>query len=159
MTLSNNQERMKSLQNSRARYNNSGHGEFPSLFERLLVAVNYFSFGLVGFIYLVINAIRGGRLTPFMQYHIFQSFFLVMFYWLLTVFISLIAQILSFVPFINILVLKILFYFNTPFILGRYSLVSGTVSLIILYLAFTSFQGLYSYVPWVSDVIKRSIRR
>ena len=157
MILSNNQERTKSLQNSRGNY--SGRSERPSLMERLIAAVNYFSFGLVGFIYLIINAIRGGRMTPFMQYHIFQSFFLVMFYWLLTVFISLIAQILSFVPFINILVLKMLFYFNTPFILGRYSVVSGTVSLIILYLAFTSFQGLYSYIPWVSDVIKRSVRR
>lgn len=134
-------------------------GDEPSLFERVLVGANYFTFGLVGFAWLIINAIRGGRLTPFVQYHIFQSFFLVMFYWLLTVFTSLIAQVLSFIPFINILVLKILFYLNTPFFFGQFSVVSGTVSLIILYLVLTSFQGQYSYIPWVSDVIGKNVRR
>jgi len=131
----------------------------PNLFERLIVVSNYITFGIVGFAWLIINAIRGGRLTPFLQYHIFQSFFLVMFYWLLTVFISLIAQILSFIPFINLLVLKILFYFNTPFFFGRYSIISGTVSLIILYLVLSSLQGKFSYIPWVSDIINRTVRR
>ena len=152
---------MKSLQNFRDRHNSFSPN--PSVFERVLVAVNYFSFGLVGFIWLVINAIRGGFLSPFLhiflQYHIFQSFFLVMFYWLLTVFVSLIAQILSFIPFINMLVLKLLFYLNATVFFGRYSVVTGTVSLIIIYLALTSLQGQLSYVPWVSDVIKRSVRR
>ena len=130
-----------------------------TLADRLIVGLNYITFGLVGFIYLIINAIRGGRLSAYLQYHIFQSFFLVMLYWLLSIFISLIAQILSFIPFINILVLKLLFYFNTPFFFGRYSVVSGTVTLIIVYLVLTSFQGQYSYIPWVSDIIKRSVRR
>lgn len=138
---------------------NGGGMDSPSFVERLIVAVNYFSFGLVGFIYLILNAIRGGGLSPFMQYHIFQSFFLVMFYWLLTVFVSLIAQILSFIPLVNILILKLLFYLNTPIFFGHYSIVSGTVTLIIIYLALTSLQGLYSYIPWVSDVISRSVRR
>lgn len=130
----------------------------PSFIECLIAAVNYITFGLVGFIWLILNAIRGGRLTSFLQYHIFQSFFLVMFYWLLSVFISLIAQILSFIPFINMLILKLLFYFNTPFFFGHYSIVSGSVSLIILYLVFTSIQGQLSYLPWVSDIIKRMVR-
>lgn len=130
-----------------------------TFFERLIAAVNYITFGLVGFVYLVFNAIRGGRMSAFLQYHIFQSFFLVMFYWLLTVFISLIAQILSFIPFINIIVLKLLFYFNAPILFGHYSIVSGTVTLIILYLVFTSIQGMFSYIPWVSDIIKRAVRR
>ncbi len=131
--------------------------ETPSFFERIIVVTNYITFGLVGFAYLIINAIRGGRMTTFLQYHIFQSFFLVMFYWLLSVFISLIAQVLSFIPFINILILKILFFFNNPIFFGHYSLVSGTVSLIIVYLVLTSIQGQYSYIPWVSDVIKRAV--
>ncbi len=136
-----------------------GYYNDSTLLDRLIVAVNYVSFGLVGFIYLIINAIRKGRMSTFLQYHIFQSFFLVMLYWLLSVFISLIAQILSFIPFINILILKLLFYFNTPIFFGKYSIVSGTVSLIIIYLVLTSIQGMYSYFPWVSDIIKGHVRR
>ena len=130
-----------------------------SLLDRLIVIVNYVTFGLVGFIYLIINAIRRDSLSSFMQYHIFQSFFLVMLYWLIGVFVSLIAQILSFIPFVNLLVLKLLFYLNAPIFFQHYSIVSGTVTLIIFYLVFTSFQGLYSYIPWVSDIIARSVRR
>ncbi len=144
---------MKSLQNFREHYST------PSIFDRLIAAVNYFTFGLIGFIWLILNAIRGGRMSGFIQYHIFQSFFLVMFYWLLKVFSAMIAQILSFIPFVNILVIKIIVYFNTPFFFGRYSIVSGTVSLIVLYLILTSIQGKFSYIPWVSDVIKRSLNR
>lgn len=129
------------------------------LSDKIIVGLNYISFGLVGFIYLIINAIRGGRLNSFLQYHIFQSFFLVMLYWLLSVFVSLLAQVLSFIPLINVLVLKLLFYFNTPFFFSRYSIVTGTVTLIIVYLVLTSIQGQYSYIPWVSDIIKRSVRK
>ena len=133
--------------------------ERVSVLEKLIAGINYISFGMVGFIYMIINAIRGGRMSVFLQYHIFQSFFLVMFYFLIGVFVSLVAQILSFIPFINILVLKLLFYFNAPFFFGKYSVISGTVSLIIVYLVLTSVQGQYSYIPWVSDIIKRAVRK
>lgn len=136
-----------------------GQRELPSLLERILVVSNYFTFGLVGFVWLILVALKRAKLTPFLQYHIFQTFFLVMFYWLLTVFVSLTAQVLSFIPFINILVLKILFYFNAPFILGHYSIITSAVALIVLYLCLTAFQGQYSYIPWVSDIIGRNIRR
>lgn len=142
------------MQHSSGNYYNDS-----TISDRLIAVVNYVTFGLVGFVYLIINAIRKGRMSAFLQYHIFQSFFLVMLYWLLSVFVSMIAQILSFIPFINILVLKLLFYFNTPFFFGRYSVVSGTVSLIIVYLVLTSIQGMYSYFPWVSDIIKQHVRR
>ncbi len=131
----------------------------PTFIERIIVILNYITFGIVGFIWLIINALLKGRLSPFLQYHIFQSFFLVMLYWLVTVFISLIAQILSFIPLINVLVLKILFYFNAPIFFGQYSIISGTVSLVILYLVLSSLQGKYSYIPWVSDIINRAVRR
>ena len=129
----------------------------PSLIERIIVIANYITCGLVGFVWLVLNAIRGGRLTSFLQYHIFQSFFLVMLYWLLDTFVKLLVQILSFVPFINILVLKLSVCFYTPFIFG-YSIVSGTIVLIIAYLVLTSLQGQWSYLPWVSDIIKHMVR-
>ena len=135
------------------------HNSLPTLFERLIVVANYITFGLIGFIFLILVALKFVKLTPFLQYHIFQSFFLVMGYWLLSVFISLIVQILSFIPLINILVLKLLFYFNAQIIIGRFSIVTATVSLIILYLCLTAFQGQYSYIPWVSEIIGKNVRR
>ncbi|MCD8378198.1 MAG: hypothetical protein LUB59_05365 [Candidatus Gastranaerophilales bacterium] len=131
----------------------------PTLFERLIVVFNYITFGLVGFVWLILVALRHAKLTPFMQYHIFQTFFLVMLYWLFSVFVSLIVQILNFIPLVNILVLKILFYLNTPFIFEHYSIVTGTIMLVLIYLCLTALQGQYSYVLWVSDIIKKNINR
>lgn len=130
-----------------------------SLFERIIVVLNYLTFGLVGFIYLILVAFRKLRLTPFLQYHIFMTFFLVILYWLVTVLLSLLVQVLSIIPFINVLVLKVLFYFNAPLFLGKYSLVSGAVQLFVLYLCATSFLGQFSYVPWATDIIIKNVRR
>ncbi len=130
-----------------------------SLFEKIVALLNYISFGLVGFIYLILVAFRKCRLTPFLQYHIFLTFFLVILFWLLQVIISLIVQILSLIPFLNVLVLKLLFYFNAPIFFKHYSIISGSMKLLLMYLCVTSFMGMYSYVPWVSNIIRANIRR
>lgn len=130
-----------------------------TLFERIIAVLNYISYGLVGFIYLILVAFKKCRLTPFLQYHIFLTFFLVILYWLLTVIISLAVQVLSFIPFLNILVLKLLFYFNAPIFMNKFSLISGFLHLFMIYLCVTSFMGAYSFVPWASNIIRANIRR
>lgn len=129
-----------------------------TLFERTVALLNYVTFGLVGFVYLILVAFKKVRLTPFLQYHIFQTFFLVILYWLLTVIISLLVQILSLIPFLNVLVLKLLFYFNAPVFFNKYSIISGSMQLLLFYLCVTSFMGAFSFVPWVSNIIKANIR-
>lgn len=129
-----------------------------TLFEKIIAVLNYVTFGLVGFIYLILVAFKKCRLTTFLQYHIFLTFFLVILYWLVTVLLSLVVQVLSLIPFINVLVLKILFYFNAPIILGKYSLVMGVIELFRFYLCVTAFLGAFTYVPWVSKIIRANIR-
>ena len=130
----------------------------PDFFERLSASVNYFTFGMLGFVWLILAALGRLRLTKFLRYHIFQTFFLVMLYWLLSVFISLILQILSFIPIVNILIMKILFYLNYPVFFEHYSVISGTVLCVLIYLSLNSLQGKYSYIPWVSDIITKNVR-
>ena len=130
-----------------------------SLFERIIAVLNYLTFGLVGFIYLILVAFRKLRLNSYLQYHIFMTFFLVILYWLVTVLLSLLVQVLSIIPFINVLVLKVLFYFNAPLFFGKYSFVSGARQLFVLYLCATSFLGQFSYVPWATDIIIKNVRR
>ena len=67
-------------------------------------------------------------------------------------------MILCWIPFLRGLVTRLLFYINLP-VIGHYSIISGTVALVILYLVLTSIQGLYSYIPWVSDIIGKNVRR
>lgn len=136
----------------------SQHSNYISLFERIIVLLNYITYGLVGFVYVILTALKKCRLTPFLQYHIFLTFFVIILYWLVTVLISFIVQILSFIPFINTLVIKLLFYFNAP-IFGTYSFIATLRFLALAYLCITSFAGAYSYIPWVSNIIRQNVRR
>ena len=126
--------------------------------ECIIAFVNYLTYGLVGFIYLILVALKKCKLTSFLQYHIFLTFFLVILYWLITVFLSLVVQILSVIPFINILVVKLLFYFNAPIFFNKFSIISGGLNLFVIYLCFNSLMGRFTYIPWVSNIIRANIR-
>lgn len=125
--------------------------------ERIIAVLTYITAGWVGFIWLLIGIFTKNTIRPFLKYHIFQSIFLSFTYLILSIFLKLIMNILSVIPFLNQLVMRLTWYLNMPLILD-YSLINLTIFGIVFYLAFTSFQGQYSYIPWVSDIIKANVR-
>lgn len=129
----------------------------PVLMEKLVAAFSYITFGFVGFIWLLIGLFTKKTLRPYLQYHIFQSIFISIAYFLLSAFLGLIMNILSIIPFVNQLILQFTFYLNAPLFFG-FSLIQGVIYVIIAYLVLTSFQGKFSYLPWISDIIKANVR-
>ena len=127
---------------------NSNYSKSVSLLERLLAAATYVTMGMVGFVWLIFCALTKTSLKQFLKYHIFQSFFLVMGCFLLNIFTNLVVSILSVIPFINILVYKLLFLFTAPIAFG-FSIVSFCVLVVMVYLVLTSLQGRYSFIPWI----------
>ncbi len=130
----------------------------PCLIERIVASTSYATLGMVGFVWLIIVALTKGNLKSFLKYHIFQSFFLVMAYFLLTKFVGFLVSILGIIPFINMLVFKLLFIFNAPMIFG-FSIINFAVLSGMVYLILTSIQGKYSYVPWISNIIDANVQR
>lgn len=137
---------------------NSNYSKSVSLLERLLAATTYVSMGMVGFVWLIFCAVTKTNLKPFLKYHIFQSFFLVMGCFLLNIFTNLVVSILSVIPFINMLVYKLLFLFTAPIAFG-FSIVSFCVLVVMVYLVLTSLQGRYSFIPWISNIIDSNVGR
>ena len=135
-----NTERMISLQPSRQIY--------P--IERIISAASYLTAGGAGFVWLIVAALMKKHVTQFLLYHILQSIFLSIAYFLLATFAELIYVILYRIPVIN----AIPYFINMPipFLFGL-SVVQAVTTGIILYLAITAGFGLYSYFPWVSDII------
>lgn len=129
----------------------------PMMMEKLIAAFTYLTFGFVGFIWLLIGIFTKNNIRPFLKYHIFQSIFISIAYFLIGTFLGLIMNILSIIPVINQLVLQFTFYLNAPIIFG-FSLIQIVVYAIIFYLTATSFQGKYSYLPWISEIIKANVR-
>ena len=118
--------------------------------EKIISAASYLTAGGAGFIWLIIAAILKKHVTPFLLYHILQSIFLSILYFLLASFAELIYVILYRIPLIN----AIPYILNMPLpFLFNLSIIQGFTTAVILYLAITSFMGIYSYIPWVSDII------
>ena len=82
-----------------------------------------------------------------------QSIFLSITFFLISQLAGLVYVILYKIPVIN----AIPYLLNMPLIFGL-SLIQAFTTTIILYLAITSAMGLYSYLPWISDIIKGNAR-
>ena len=128
----------------------------PYMIERIIAALTYLTMGMVGFLWLIIGLFTKARLKPFLQYHIFQSIFISLAFAVLSIFVSWLSNILSFIPLINRLVAQITFLLNMPLIFD-YSLLQSVIYIFIIYLAVTAFIGRFSYIPWVSDIIDQNI--
>ncbi len=124
--------------------------------EKIISAASYLTAGGAGFIWLIIAALLKKHVTPFLLYHILQSIFLSIAYFLLATFAELVYVILYRIPLIN----AIPYFINMPipFFMGL-SIVQTITTAIILYLAITAGMGLYSYFPWVSDIINVNMGR
>lgn len=131
--------------------------EFPSVIDRVVASLSYFTMGMVGFVWLIVCLFTNAKLKPFLQYHIFQSIFISLGFAVISIFIGWVSNILSFIPLINKVVAQINFWINMPLIFD-YSLLQTVLYSFIIYLAVTSFIGKYSYIPWVSDIIDQNVK-
>ena len=124
--------------------------------EKLLSAGTYLTAGGVGFVWLIIAAFMRKHVTPFLMYHILQSIFISICFFLLSILGQMVYVILYRIPIIN----AIPYFLNMPIaFVFNLSVIQLITSSIILYLAITSAMGYYSYIPWVSDVIKGNTGR
>ncbi len=124
--------------------------------ERVIAALTYLSAGFVGGIWLILAAIMGKNITQFLRYHIFQSIFLSLAYFVITTLLGYLYVIFVHIPLINLIPL----FLNSPIqMFMNLSIIQVFTTLVILYLAITSFLGMYSYFPWVSDIIDQNTGR
>lgn len=131
------------------RYNN------PYPIEKIISAATYLTAGGAGFVWLIIAAVMKKTVRPFLMYHILQSIFLSIFFFLVSILTNLLLAIVLKIPFISLLVGKLVYYTIVPIpLLFNLSFIQTITTSVILYLAITAFMGYYSYIPWVSDVIK-----
>ncbi len=129
----------------------------PYMIERIVSSLSYVTAGMVGFIWLILGVLTKSSLRPFMKYHIFQSIFLSMGYFLLLIILEQISLIINFIPYVRNIFSLITFPFLIPIIFG-FSIVQILIYTLLFYLALTSFMGRYSYIPWISEIIKKNVR-
>ena len=129
----------------------------PYLIERLVSALSYLTAGFVGFIWLLLGIFTKSSLRPFLKYHIFQSIFLSIAYFLTTQILGMLGSIINLIPFVRNVFSMILFPLFIPVLFG-FSVIQILIYTVLFYLVFTSLMGRYSYLPWISDIIKMNVR-
>ena len=130
----------------------------PLLLEKIIAVLTYLSAGAIGFIWIILAVFTHNELRPFLRYHVYQSIFLAIIYFLISTFIGLLMSILSFIPIIKNIVGNIGFFLSMP-VIGHFSIIGLIILGILLYLTIKAAQGKYSYIPWVSDVINYNVQR
>ena len=131
--------------------------EKPYMIERIVSALSYLTAGMVGFIWLILGVLTKSSLRPFMKYHIFQSIFLSMGYFLFLIILEQLSVIINWIPIVRNIFSMLLFPFIIPIVFGL-SIVQILIYTVLFYLALTSFMGRYSYLPWISEIIKKNVR-
>lgn len=130
----------------------------PYLIERIVVSLSYLTMGFIGFIWLILGAFTKSQSSSFVKYHIFQSIFISILLFILNVLLGIINDVLSFIPIIKVFTQQIYYLFNAPMFMN-YSLIQMVMYLFIAYLMITSALGVYTYVPFVSDIISQNVGR
>lgn len=130
----------------------------PYLIERIVVSLSYLTMGFIGFIWLILGAFTKSQSSSFVRYHIFQSIFISILLFILNVLLGIINDVLSFIPIIKVFTQQIYYLFNAPLFMN-YSLIQMVMYLFIAYLMITSALGVYTYVPFVSDIISQNVGR
>ncbi len=130
--------------------------------EKIIAILSYFTFGIVGFVWVILGAVTKQNLKPFLKYHIYQSIFLAILFFIVSQVLILILNILGFIPFINAIVLAITYFLSVPVIILPFlhlSIIQLALFIVVIYLSLGVLKSQYSYIPWVSDIIKYNIGR
>ena len=133
------------------------HRYQPLPLEKIIAALSYLTSGIVGFVWLILGAILKLGVRPFLLYHIYQSIFLSVLFFIVNLGLKIVLDILSAIPLIGQLVSTLTFLFTTS-IFGGLSIINLAIFSVILYLTITSLMGKYSYLPWVSNIIRANLR-
>lgn len=123
----------------------------PYAIERIISVASYMTAGGVGFVWLIIAAFLKKQVTHFVMYHILQSIFLSLTVYLIHILSNMLLVIIDRIPVINMIPVLLTAPISVFFDL---SIVQFCSTIIVLYLSITSGLGYYSYLPWISDIVR-----
>lgn len=135
----------------------------PTASERIVSALSYLTVGWIGLIYFIILYFAKKQTTYFLRYNVFQSIFISLLYFVLSMAFGLIANLLLHIPYVNYLVSQILFFFNKPVLQipllnDSFSVIQVLTIGLTLYLAIMAVLGKYPRIYKISSIIDRSAR-
>lgn len=130
--------------------------------EKIVSVLSYYTFGLVGLLYLIIALIKKQGLRSFIRYHVFMSIFISITIYIVSIVLMFVIDILGFIPFLRPFLFSLVVLCQTAiisFLGAKISITTIAVYGLLTYLAGGALLGKYTYLPWVSNVINYNLHR
>jgi uncharacterized membrane protein len=129
--------------------------EVPNMFDRGISVLSYFTFGTVGFIWMVVCYFAGKPPMPFVKYHIIQSIFISVCITLFQIIFSILSNALNIIPAIGAIVQNLIYYVASYPLIFHNSVLQIFIFSFLIYVTVTVFQGKYTEIPWFSDMVRK----
>ena len=126
--------------------------------DRIISALSYLTAGWVGFFYCIYLIFSKKKVSYFLRFNVYQSLFIAIVFFLLSVIFGFIFKILSMIPLIQIIISWIQLILFRPMIF-QYSLIQAFVTGIIVYGFVFSILARFPRIFWVSKIIDYNIKR
>lgn len=127
------------------------------IMDRVASCLTYLTAGWFGLIYFVILYFQKKSPSLFLRYNLFQSIFISLLLFVLSMTLGLISNLLLAIPFIKVVVSWIILVFNRP-VFFEYSIIQFCITALVFYLAGFSLLGKYPKVYGVSKIIENAMR-
>ena len=128
-----------------------------STIDKVASALTYVTAGWFGLFYCIYLYFQKKKISNFVRYNVYQSVFLVLLFFLCCGIFGLMFNILSHIPFIQIIVSWIQLLLLSPILFDR-SLFQIFVLIIIVYCVINAIEGKEPRLYWVSKIIDRNIK-
>ena len=129
-----------------------------SISDRIFSALSYVSMGWIGFLYCIFLIFNKKRISYFLKFNVFQTLFMSILFFVLSVVFGYTFKLLSMVPFVQIIISWIQLLLFKPMIF-QYSLLQAFLLGIIGYGFIYSILGKLPRIYWISKIIDYNLNR
>ena len=128
-----------------------------SAIDKVASGLTYLTAGWFGLIYCIILTLQKKKISNFLRYNIYQAIFIVLLFFLCCAIFGLVFNILSHIPFIQVIISWLQLILLKPILFDR-SIFQLLIGAIMLYSTILSFLGKEPRIYWISNIIDKNIR-
>ena len=126
--------------------------------DRIFSALSYITVGWAGLLYCIFLRFNKKRISNFLRFNVFQTIFIAILFFILSVVFGFIFKVLSMIPFIQIVISWIQLILFRPLVF-KYSLIEAFITALITYGFIFSIMGKYPRIFWISKIIDYNTKR
>jgi hypothetical protein len=124
--------------------------------DRIFSFLSYVSAGWIGLIVLILLYFMKRSSSRFLRFNVFQAIFISLLFYVIAMGLGYILKLLSFIPFVNLLIANITLLFTQGAIFD-YSIIQICMLGLVIYLSIMSLLGKMPRIYWVSKIIDRQV--